>query len=198
MFVQRAVDALGEVLEARLALSELALGSGRGRGSEEIAQLQLSVPAPESLEALFLLVELGERELLFGDLLVELRLVLLALAEELEPFGLASGGEDVLEPGGLVGVATAPVKEQDLSLSALGQPERPLQGGIEGGGRGKRPNALAEREGSSSPQLAPDGHSVPRGLSGQSYRQDRPRQRRFLRTRHAHDCSVCYPVGMAA
>jgi hypothetical protein len=53
--VRGGVDPFGKVLEPRLALLETPLGRcGRG-GTEQVAELELAVPAPEPLQALLLL-----------------------------------------------------------------------------------------------------------------------------------------------
>ena len=192
MFVQRAVDALGEVLEARLALSELALGSGRGRGSEEIAQLQLSVPAPESLEALFLLVELGEGEFLLGEFALDFGLVLDGFGDELGPFFLATCGEEGLQALCLGLVATAGFQDQRVPGAALDQCHGALEPLFEGRGRGQRPDALAERERTDAPQLAPHGHPMTGRVGRQPHRQDRPAGALVPVRRHARDCSGRY------
>jgi hypothetical protein len=49
------------------------------------------VPAAQAVEALLFLLELGEGELLLGDLALEFRVVLGAIAEEFDPLGLAGG-----------------------------------------------------------------------------------------------------------
>ena len=45
------------------------------------------MPAAQPLQALFLLIQLGQGQLGLGDLLVDLGQVLAALGQELDPFG---------------------------------------------------------------------------------------------------------------
>src|SRR5215470_16950992 len=112
MSVQGGVDTLGEVFEPGLASLELLLGLADRGGAEEVAELELAVPAAESIQALLFLVELGERELLIAELAVDLGLELGALAEELRPLVLAPGGEERFEARHLRLVAAPRVQEQ--------------------------------------------------------------------------------------
>src|SRR5215211_818500 len=50
------------------------------------------MPAAQALQALLLLVQLGQGQLVLGDLLVDLGQVLATLGHELDPFGLPGGG----------------------------------------------------------------------------------------------------------
>src|SRR5262245_65066126 len=121
MSVGSGVDALGEVLEQRLALLQTAVGFRGGRGAEKVAQLEVAVPAPEPLEALLLLVQLGERELLLGHLAFELCLVLVALSDELAPFLLATGGKEGLQPRALGSIAAVRLQKERVTVTALDQ-----------------------------------------------------------------------------
>src|SRR5262249_28317406 len=146
---------------------------GRG-GAEEVAELEVAVPAPEPLQALLLLVQLGERELLVGELALELGLVLAALPDELTPLVLATGREEGLQALGLGPIAPAPVQKQRVTVTALDQRDRALESLLEGGGRRQCPDALAERERTDAPQLAPHRHPVTGRLGRQAHRQHRP------------------------
>src|SRR5262245_2969761 len=192
MSVGSGVDALGEVLEQRLALLQTAVGCRGGRGAEKVAQLEVAVPAPEPLEALLLLVQLGERELLLGDLAFELGLVLAALGDELAPFLLATGGEEGLEALGLGPIAAMCFQEQRVTVTALDQRDRALESLLEGRRRRKRPDALAERERTDAPQLAPDRDAMTGRLGRQPYRQHRPGRTLRSASRHDLDCSSRY------
>ena len=65
------------------------------------------MPATQPLQALLLLIELGQGELAFGDLLVDLGQVLAALVQELDPFGLPSRGVDLGQPLAVAWLAPA-------------------------------------------------------------------------------------------
>src|SRR5512132_578497 len=87
------VDAVGVVLQPLGAVLEPLLSLDRQGGAEQVADLELAIPAAQPLQALLLLVQLGQSELGGARLLVQFGLVLAALGEELGPFGLPGGGE---------------------------------------------------------------------------------------------------------
>src|SRR5215831_17482687 len=192
MSVGSGVDALGEVLEQRLALLQTAVGFRGGRGAEEVAQLEVAVPAPEPFEALLLLVQFGERELLLGDFAFELGLVLAALGDELAPFLLATGGEEGLEALGLGPIAAMRFQKQRVTVAALDQRDGALEPLLECGSRRKRPDALAERERTDTPKLAPDRDTMTGRLGRQPDSQHRPARTLRFAARHGMDCSSRY------
>src|SRR5262245_44155764 len=194
MAVGGGVHALGEVLEPGLALLQTVIGFVGGGGAEQVAELEVAVPAPEPLQALLLFVQLGERELLLGDFAFELGLVLAALGDELAPFLLSPGGEEGLQALVLGSIAAAGVQEQRVTVAALDQRDCALESLLEGGSGGKRPDALAERERTDAPQLAPDGDAVTGRLGRQPYRQHRPARTLRAHRRHDHDCSSGYAM----
>src|SRR5262249_32118158 len=65
--------------------------------AEDAPSPEVAEPPAQPVEVLLLLVELGRRELLDPDLLVDLVLELAAFGEELLPFRLALLGEPALE-----------------------------------------------------------------------------------------------------
>src|SRR5262249_29882460 len=93
------VDAFGEVLQALAGFLQPAFRLVVRR-AEDVAGAQLSVPASKALQVLFFFVEFRSRELLGADLLVDLRVELRALGEELGPFLFALFGEQGFEPCG--------------------------------------------------------------------------------------------------
>ena len=74
-------DALGLVLQLGLALLEPLISTGGRGGTQHITQAQLPVPAAQPLQALLLLVQLGQGQLGLGDLLVDLGQILAALGQ---------------------------------------------------------------------------------------------------------------------
>src|SRR5262249_46496537 len=151
-----------------------------------------AVPAPEPLQALLLLVQLGERELLLGDFSFEFGLVLSALSDELAPLLLTTGGEEGLQALVLDPVAAVRPQKHRVTVTALHEPRPPLEPLLECGSRRKCPDALAERERANAPQLAPDGDAMTGRLGRQPYRQHRPARAPGPRSRHDHDCSSRY------
>src|SRR5262245_52725838 len=103
------------------------LGLAGGVCAEQITELQLTVPAAEPFQALFLFVELREREFLFSDLPVEFGLVLGAFADEFRPLFFAAGGEQLLETGSVAFVAAVRLQEERLARAALNQLDGTLE-----------------------------------------------------------------------
>jgi hypothetical protein len=91
---------------------------GRRWGPEHVASTELPEPAPQTLEALLLLVKLRWRVLADRLLVIELRLILVALADELEPLLLARLRVQRLEPSGVAGLG---VKREQLAVGAFDQ-----------------------------------------------------------------------------
>src|SRR6478752_303367 len=80
--VQVAEDPVGVVGEPLGAVFEGLVGLAGGGGAEDVAGAQFPVPAPQPVQAVFLLVELGEGELAGGDLPVDLGVELSAVGQE--------------------------------------------------------------------------------------------------------------------
>ena len=192
MSVGGGIDPLCEVVELCLASLQPAFGFVGRWGAEEVAELEVSVPAAEPLEALFLLVEFGEREFLLGEFALDFGLVLDGFGDELGPFFLTTCSEEGLKAFCLGLVATAGFQDQRVSGAALDQCHGALEPLFEGRGRGQRPDALAERERTYPPQFAPDGHPVAGRVGRQPHRQDRPARTLVPVRRHARDCSGRY------
>src|SRR5262249_4375408 len=126
VLVDQAVDQVGVGLEPPGALLEAPAGLGRRGRAEDVTELQLAIPAAETLEALLLLVELSKRELGLGALAVELGLVLAALGQDLAPLLLAGGAELGLEPHPVRLVVPDRVQDDRLAGATFDQPDRPL------------------------------------------------------------------------
>jgi len=175
-----------------LALSQPLICFAVGRRPEQVAQLQLAMPAPETVEALLFLVEFGRRELLLCELAIELAFVLGAFADELQPLFLAGRCELRFEPSSLKGVATARGEEQHFSVAALDELERPLQSLGERRGVGQRPHPLAEQKRAGTPKLSPHSDAMTRRLRWNTHREHSPAQVLRPFRRHNSDCSVGY------
>ena len=75
-----------------------ALGLGGRRSSEHVPGSQLPVPAPESVQALLLFLELGHGELALGDLFVDLGVETGTFRKKFGPLFTPLGGEQGFEP----------------------------------------------------------------------------------------------------
>ena len=153
-------DKLGVGLQLGFALLEALVGAGGRGGTQHVAQPQLPVPAAQPLQALFLLVQLGQGQLVLGDLLVDLGQVLAALGQELSPLGLPGGGVDLGQPLVVGWLAAAGVKDDGLAPGRLNQLDGAGDAVGEGrGGRGQ-PGRLADRNCPRAAQLPPHGHPM--------------------------------------
>src|SRR5262249_61002346 len=72
---------------------------GAGR-ADQVPGLDGAVPAAQPVQALFLLIQLRQRQLALGGLTSQLGLVLPAVGQELPPLGLALGAKQLLQLGG--------------------------------------------------------------------------------------------------
>src|SRR6185312_9071375 len=93
------VDPLGEVFQGLGAFLEPPLGHRSAGRAEQVPGPDRAVPAAEPVQALLLLIQLGQRQLALGDLTGQLGLLFAAVGQELAPFGLALGGEQRLQLG---------------------------------------------------------------------------------------------------
>src|SRR5262245_40237161 len=118
-------DPLGVVLQTIGALLETTFSFRARRGPEDVAKTDFSVPPSEALEILLLLVELGRRELLGADLLVDLLVELGALGEELGPLLLTLGSEHRLQSCGHRVSARDRVQDDRFSVRSLDQLDGP-------------------------------------------------------------------------
>src|SRR5262249_21027898 len=83
------VDLLGEVFQGLGAVLEPLVGRCGAGGAEQVPGADRAVPAAQPVQALFFLIQLGERQLALRDLTGQLGFILAAIRQELAPLGLA-------------------------------------------------------------------------------------------------------------
>src|SRR5690606_3754167 len=103
-----------------------------GREGEDVALLQVAVPAAQTLQALLLLLELRERELRLRHFAVDLGDELRAVRDELSPLVLARAAEGVDDQRRRSVVVRADVEGADGAAAFVRQRRCALQGGSEG------------------------------------------------------------------
>src|SRR5262249_1775126 len=142
------------------------LGRGGTGGAEQVPGPDRTVPAAQPLQALLLLIQLGQGHLALGHLAGQLGVVLAAVSDELRPLGLPLRGEQALQlrdAGLLLG------HRQHHRLPA-GRRDRPgdlSEPGVERLALRQRPGALLQRHRAQPAQLPPDRHPVPRRVRRQ-------------------------------
>ena len=135
-------------------------------GAEDIARAPIALPASETIDVLLFLVQLGERELLVADLLVQLSQALPALRHELDPLSAARVVVQPADPIGCRRVTGTGREHEHLTFVLADQSNDPVDETIERGRCKDRPAALPELHRSHPPQLTPHRDPVPRRLRG--------------------------------
>src|SRR5262249_44454678 len=113
------VDLLGEVFQGLGAVLEPLVGRCGAGGAEQVPGADRAVPAAQPVQALFFLIQLGERQLALRDLTGPLGFILAAIRPELAPLGRA--------PPQRHGTAQArPTRRRRAAAAALrARPHRP-------------------------------------------------------------------------
>src|SRR5262245_48438425 len=117
--MEGAEDEFGELLAAAGGVLEAGGRLGGFRRTEDVAAGQVAVPAAEAFEALLLLLEFGEGELLDPDLLGDLFVELRAVREELDPLGPAGIVVQRAQPVGIAVRAARGLEGRDLTRGPL-------------------------------------------------------------------------------
>ena len=154
------VDPFGVVVQDVGAGAQSLVGGFCLRQFQDVAFLQVPVPAPQPVEALFLFLEFGEGEFLLLDFLGDFLLELAAVGQEFGPFLDACRLEGVPDQcrGGFV--AGGGVNESQGAAAIAAQFPGPVQVGLECRSGRQRPYPGGYGDGSGLAQLPPDRHPV--------------------------------------
>src|SRR6266545_3770672 len=160
------VHPVGVVVQELLASLKALLGPGGLRQRERVAGLEVAPPAAQPLQAVLLLLQLGQGELAQPLLLGQLGLVLAAVGDELGPLLLTGAGELGRQQRAGRLVVRIGVQDQHLAVGAAGQLTGTPDAGLERRGGGDGPGTRGQGERAEVAQLPPDRHPMARRPGG--------------------------------
>lgn len=151
LLLERSVDEVRVLIQMSGAFLQPLTSLVRRFRTESISDSERPVPAPKSIKALLLFLQLGESELLDSDLALQFGVELVAVMQILLPLRLDSGGVGVLEPRGSLRLGRRGVEYEQLALAATDELSYLLDSVVGGRPGWEHPSASAERHGPSAP-----------------------------------------------